>query len=144
MELRAEDPTTPLARQMQKAMNADVMARYPNGLTRAAEPVFELFFVGHTAAGPVACGGLCRYDEETGEIRRMYVAPSARGQGHARRLLEALLTEARQRGYQRVRLETGVAQPEAVRLYERAGFLPIPAYGIYVDEPQSLCFEIAT
>ena len=142
MEIQPEDPTTPLARRLLEAMNADVVARYPGGLIRDAEPVFELFLVGRWQDEPVACGGLCRFDPELAEVRRMYVAPAARGRGLARRLLEALLEGARQLGYRKVRLETGSQQPEAIRLYQSAGFAPIPPFGPYVDEPQSLCFAI--
>ncbi|HEY5199817.1 MAG TPA: hypothetical protein VIJ31_02820 [Acidothermaceae bacterium] len=50
-------------------------------------------------------------------------------------------TRARERGATRVRLETGTRQPEAVRLYEGAGYRLIPNFGDYVDAPASLCFE---
>ena len=139
MEIRAVDPLSPLAVRLMEAMNDEVVARYPDGFFRAPLPVFEVFLV----AGEVACGGLCQHASDIGELRRMYVAPSARGQGLAHRLLDALLDEARQRGYASVRLETGVNQPEAMRLYQSAGFLPIPAYGPYVADPQCRCFSLA-
>lgn len=89
----------------------------------------------------VACGGLCRYDAETGEIRRMYVVPEHRGRGLSRQLLGALEGEASGLGYERVRLETGVRQHEAIGLYRSAGFEPIERYGPYVDDELSVCFE---
>jgi putative acetyltransferase len=89
----------------------------------------------------VACGGLCRYGAETGEIRRMYVVPENRGWGYARLLLGPLEDEARALGYTSVRLETGVLQAAAIGLYRSAGFEPIARYGPYVDDELSVCFE---
>jgi GNAT superfamily N-acetyltransferase len=58
----------------------------------------------------------------------MYVVPDARGKGHSRRLLAGLEDAARALGYARVRLDTGIHQPEAKRLYETSGFTEIPDY----------------
>ncbi len=91
--------------------------------------------------GAVACGGMCRYDETTAEIRRMYVAPAARGRGLSRVVLARLEEEARRLGYSAVRLETGDRQPEAISLYRSAGYEPIPRYGPYVDDERSICLE---
>jgi GNAT superfamily N-acetyltransferase len=74
---------------------------------------------------PVAGGGLKRHDDEACEIKRMYVVPEARGRGHASRLLQALEEEARRLGYAIARLDTGVHQPAAQAMYERAGYQPI-------------------
>jgi hypothetical protein len=48
---------------------------------------------------------------------------------------------ARELGYERIRLETGVRQPEAQDLYKQAGFEPIPNYGVFVGERRSICME---
>jgi GNAT superfamily N-acetyltransferase len=74
---------------------------------------------------PVAGGGLKRLDAEACEIKRMYVVPSARGRGHASRLLEGLEDEARRLGYAIARLDTGEHQPAAQAMYERAGYARI-------------------
>ena len=74
---------------------------------------------------PVAGGGLKRLDERACEIKRMYVVPEARGRGLAGMLLVALEEHARALGYAVARLDTGVHQPHAQRLYERAGYRPI-------------------
>ena len=89
----------------------------------------------------VACGGVCRYDAVTAEIRRMYVRPAHRGAGLSRLVLAALEDEARALGYTCVRLETGVHQHEALALYRSSGFAEIPRYGPYVDDELSVCFE---
>jgi len=74
---------------------------------------------------PVAGGGLKRLDASACEIKRMFVVPEARGRGHASTLLQALEDEARRLGYAIARLDTGVHQPAAQAMYERAGYAPI-------------------
>ncbi|NLR75818.1 MULTISPECIES: GNAT family N-acetyltransferase [Leeia] len=86
------------------------------------------------------CGALKPLESDTVEIKRMYVRASFRRMGVARRLLEELEAAARKFGYRRIVLETGNRQPEAVGLYERAGYSRIEPYGEYVDQPRSLCF----
>ena len=71
------------------------------------------------------------------ELKRMYVAPEARGRGIARALLERLEEAAVDLGYTALWLETGAEQPEAISLYESAGYEPIAGFGRYKDEPKS-------
>ncbi|HEX4519921.1 MAG TPA: GNAT family N-acetyltransferase [Gaiellaceae bacterium] len=99
------------------------------------------FLLGTEAGRPVACGGIARYDDETAELRRMYVVPSARGRGLSRQLLTAIEDAARSLGYSRLRLETGFRQAAAIGLYRSAGFEPIDRYGPFADDERSLCFE---
>lgn len=89
---------------------------------------------GQTIAG----GGLRRLNEQTAEAKRMWTAPQRRRSGLARLVLTRLEQAARDQGYQRVRLETGPAQPEAQALYLRSGYQPIPTYGRY---PKAHAFE---
>lgn len=87
------------------------------------------FLVGWGVDGtPVCGGGVKRIGDGTAEIKRMYVAPEARTQGHARRLLAGLEDATRRLGYSQVRLDTGPEQPHAKRLYESAGYREIPDY----------------
>jgi GNAT superfamily N-acetyltransferase len=70
----------------------------------------------------------------------MYVAPGERGRGVGRVLLAGLEDEARRLGISRLVLETGTRQTQAIALYRRAGFEPIPAYGEYMLSPgTSVC-----
>jgi putative acetyltransferase len=78
---------------------------------------------------------------EYGEIKRMYVQPSCRGKGAARRLLDKLEQAAREAGVARMVLETGPAQPEALGLYERHGFSYCGPYGDYGDDPLSVFMQ---
>ncbi len=78
-----------------------------------------------------------------GEIKRVYLVPTARGRGLSRPLMDALISLARDNGYAYLQLETGTAQPEAVALYERSGWHRVPNYGQYVDDPRSICFGMS-
>jgi GNAT superfamily N-acetyltransferase len=80
------------------------------------------FIVAYDGERPVGCGGIKRLDENSCELKRLYVAPDARGRGLARRLVEALERAARDLGYTVVRLDTGARQPEALALFSSAGY----------------------
>jgi GNAT superfamily N-acetyltransferase len=115
------------------------------GPTREA-PMFEppdgVFIVLRDDDGrAVGCGGIARYDATRGELKRMYVAPEARGRGLGRRLLVELEEHARLLGYAGVVLETGDLQPEALGLYRSSGYEQIPCWPPYDTRDLSLCFE---
>jgi putative acetyltransferase len=74
------------------------------------------------------------------ELKRMFVAPEARGAGVATALLSALEATAVELGVPRLVLETGPRQPEAIALYEKHGYAAIPNFGPYINDPLSLCF----
>ena len=65
----------------------------------------------------------------------MYVAPAFRGTGLATTLLRAVEDSARSVGRNRMILECGDKQPEAIALYGKCGYLPIPHFGFYKDQP---------
>jgi GNAT superfamily N-acetyltransferase len=104
------------------------------------------FFVGYLDGAPVATGAWRRSRvvalgaTASVEIKRMYVAPAARGRGLARRMLAHLEQHAAASGVDLVVLETGLRQPEAIGLYESRGYRPIPPFGFYRDAPLSRCF----
>ena len=74
------------------------------------------------------------------EIKRMYTAPEARRQGVSRGVLARLEARGAALGYRRLKLETGLAQPEALALYEAQGWERIAPYGRFRDHPESVCF----
>lgn len=88
----------------------------------------------------VGCGGLRRYDDSIGEVKRMYVESGARRTGIARVMLAAIEMRARELVYARLILETGTLQPEAIALYESSGYEQIPSYAKYADSELSRCF----
>jgi GNAT superfamily N-acetyltransferase/DNA-binding transcriptional ArsR family regulator len=101
------------------------------------------FMVLRVAGEAAGCGGFCRYEDATAELKAIYVSPLQRGHGYSRFIVEALEARAVGLGYRAVRLETGDAQPEAIALYTRLGYSRIPRYGMYRDSPRSVCFERA-
>lgn len=72
------------------------------------------------------------------EIKRMFVRAEARGNGVGRRLLAALEVAALQRNVDRISLETGIRQPEAIGLYRASGYRDCPPFGTYREDPLSL------
>jgi len=90
---------------------------------------------------PAGCGCFKPYDSEAVEVKRMFVLPCARGNGISKMVLNELETWARSLGYNYTVLETGEKQVEALNLYPKSGYLPIPKYGPYIDLPDSICFR---
>jgi GNAT superfamily N-acetyltransferase len=89
----------------------------------------------------LACGAIKAFDNNSMEVKRMYVLPEARQRGIASLVLAALEEWARELGYVRTVLETGSRQVEAVALYDRSGYQRIPNYGQYIGVTNSICFE---
>ena len=130
------------------ALNAELSDLYPEpGANHfrldpdEVAPGAGVFLVARSSGRPVGCGAArCLRDAalvsqlgpRVGEIKRMYVAPVARGRGIGRALLVRLEAEARDLGLTRLVLETGARQGEALALYRGAGFVEIPPYGEYV------------
>jgi len=99
------------------------------------------FFVVRADQQLVACGGVLFVNTAFGEVKRMYVRPAARGTGIARLLLEHLEAFTLHHGITLMRLETGIHQTAAIRLYERMGYVRIPPFPPYTDDPVSVCYE---
>jgi len=106
---------------------------------RDLAPPTGRFFIAMRGEEAVGCGGVKQWADGVGEVKRMYVVPAARRTGIGRAVLAAVEAEARRRGYRELRLETGVKQPEAIELYQSAGFVLIPCWGIYEQAPLSRC-----
>jgi putative acetyltransferase len=99
------------------------------------------FFIIRDNGIPVGCGGVKLFGTDYGEIKRMYIRPQFRGLGFAKLILDHLADYARSQGIAILRLETGIAQQEAIRLYERAGFQLIAPFGEYKPDPLSRFYE---
>jgi GNAT superfamily N-acetyltransferase len=105
------------------------------------DPPGGCFLLAVVDGSPVGCGGFRRLGPTRAEIKRMYVDPAARGRGVGRRLLADLEARAEAVGYREVWLETGTEQPEAIALYVRSGYVPIPPYGEFEHDPGSRCYR---
>ena len=142
MQLVAVALDSAAARPLLVELDADLARRYGSDEEVHAEaaeflPPHGLFVLVLLDDAAVACGGFRPVRPQIAELKRMYVAPQARGMGLARRLLSHLESAAQQAGYTQLWLETGVVQPEAMRLYESAGYTPIPGFGQFADSELS-------
>lgn len=99
------------------------------------------FFVVRVDGVPAGCGGIKLFDEGYGEIKRMFIRPHWRGLGLAQRTLSTLEDHALRHGVRLLRLETGIYQQDAMRLYERAGYREIGPFGDYRLDPLSRYYE---
>jgi len=88
----------------------------------------------------LGCGAIRELESGDMEVKRMYVPPESRGKGIATKVLHELEDWAREMSFTRCVLETGLKQPEAIRLYEKNGYERIPNYGQYIDVGNSVCF----
>jgi putative acetyltransferase len=147
LSIEPGDVAAPPVRHLVAALDAHLAALYPpesnHGLSLAELQGPDVrFVVARLGVRPVGCGAL-RLDAGFAEIKRMYVVPEARRRGIAHRLLAHLEALAAGNGRSLVRLETGIAQPEAIALYQRVGFQRIPPFPPYGPDPLSLFMEKA-
>lgn len=144
-QLVPADPLEPTLRPLVERHLADMEAASPPGSSHALGPEAlagpgVAFFALRSGDRVLGFGALKRLSDGHGELKSMHVLATARGQGLGQRLLEALLAEARARGFRRLSLETGV-QPEyaaAIALYRAAGFEECPPFAGYGPDPASL------
>ncbi len=147
-DLEREPLASEAARALVGALDRELSATYPEpGATHFRLDEAEVsagggaFLVARLEAEPVGCGAVRILGGGAAEIKRMFVAPRWRGLGISRAILAALEARARASGVGRMLLETGTRQREALALYERAGYVPGPAFGEYVSSPLSVCME---
>jgi GNAT superfamily N-acetyltransferase len=143
MDIRAVPYDHPDASMLIAEVQAEYVIRYGgHDGTRVSQEEFEpplgLFLVGYVDDEPVVSGGWRAHADGSVEVKRMYVVPSARGQGLARQLLAELELSAKRAGHHRIILETGSRQPEAESLYRSSGYTEVPAFGYYADYPNSI------
>jgi GNAT superfamily N-acetyltransferase len=144
LELREEPYDGPTAQQLIAELQLEYVARYGEPDTTPVEPAEfgqpdGRFVIGYLDGVAVAMGGVrrLRAPGSTVELKRMYVVPAARGRGLSRVVLTRLEDLAVELGASRVVLETGMKQPEAMRLYESSGYALIEPFGHYKCEPDS-------
>ncbi len=110
-------------------------------LVQACHAGSLIFLVARLDGAAVGCGAVRFVPGEYVEVKRMFVMPQWRGRGVAQAILTHLEGLARQQGFGLLRLETGIHQQEALRLYERAGFTRCGLFGEYTNAASSVCFE---
>jgi len=144
--INLENPATADAMALIAELDAILEPLYP-GESRHGFSAQQLladsvaFFIIGVDGVPAGCGGIKLFGTDYGEIKRMYVRPGYRGLGLAKRLLDHLAAYAWGHGVSLLRLETGIHQHAAIRLYERAGFRCVPPFGEYKADPVSRCYE---
>lgn len=146
IEIRAVGWDHPAGAALREAQRIEIREVYYPELedsepgTKPSAADIAVFYVGFDGDRGVATGGLRPIDETHGEVKRMYVDPAYRGSGVATRMLRALEQDARDRGWDRLVLETGDTMLPAQRFYTREGYTPIPLFGHYAGSDLSLCF----
>ena len=95
----------------------------------------------YNGAQPVACGCFKKFDEETVEIKRMFVQKPQRGKGLSKKILTELERWAKDENYRFAVLETSIHFKTARNLYSSSGYKIIPNYGHYAGLPESVCMQ---
>lgn len=90
---------------------------------------------------PVASGCFKKYNENTVELKRMFVLPESRGLGLAQQVIKELEIEAKKQGFETMILETLYKQVEAISLYQKVGFEIVENYEPYVGLKNSVCMR---
>lgn len=134
------------AKLLIKELSDELGARYGDDGSGAFKPddtevPNACFVIARIAGNSVGCGALVPLHDEIAEVKRMYVKKEIRGKGISIKILAELEKYAKEFGYKKIWLETGVMQPEAIGLYEKAGYIRIKNYGKYENNPLSVCYE---
>jgi DNA-binding MarR family transcriptional regulator/GNAT superfamily N-acetyltransferase len=141
VEIRTVDPEHPDAKYCLAEYVAELNRRSTRGfdpsvgataLPHEVRPPAGQFFVAYLHGEPIGCGAVKHHAHRAAEIKRMWVAPQARGLGLGRRLLETLEACALANGAEVAHIETSAVLTEALALYRSAGWVDVPAFN---DEP---------
>jgi GNAT superfamily N-acetyltransferase len=153
MSTSAEAPVTlrqvgyadPVAQHLIERVQQEYVVRYggrDEAVVDPAEfsPPHGLFLVAEVGGVPAGCGGWRAHPSGDGvaELKRMYVEPDFRRRGLSLVLLAELERTAAAAGHRQLVLNSGDKQPEALALYARTGYVPVPGYGVYADSPDAV------
>ncbi|NMG09400.1 GNAT family N-acetyltransferase [Brasilonema sp. UFV-L1] len=129
-------------------LSTELAKRYEEDIDKG-KAAFELsemdmpgaaFVIARLDRQPIGCGAIRAFDEEgVAEVKRMFVIPTMRGRGISKQILAKLEDTARSFGYTATILETGTRQPEAMALYEKAGYKRCHCWGKYINSSWSIC-----
>ena len=142
VQLRQLDPESPDAQRCLRAYVAELNRRAPQrgfdprkGATaqpHEVRPPSGAFVVAYLRGEAIGCGAVKHHPGNVSDIKRMWIAESARGLGLGRQLLEHLEGLAREHGSREAHIETSDVLPEAIALYRSAGYIEVPPFN---DEP---------
>ena len=141
VEIRRVDPEHPDARYCLAEYVAELNRRAERGfdpsvgataLPHEVRPPAGQFFVAYLHGEAIGCGAVKHHTDAPAEIKRMWIAPAARGLGLGRRLLETLEACARASGARVAHIETSAVLTEALALYRSTGWIEVPAFN---EEP---------
>ena len=146
VEIVMERPDAADAVALIQEIVRNVASAYPQQSRHGRSPeelameavAFFIIRVNGTAAG---CGGIKLGGDGYGEIKRLYIRPQFRGQGLAKRMMEHLEAYARGHDVCILRLQTGIYQIEAMELYRQSGYLEIPPFSPYQEDPFNRFYE---
>jgi putative acetyltransferase len=144
--IERKNPDDPTVESLIKKLDADLWERYPTQQSFFAQfnklPKEACVVVAYDGKKPVGCGAFKPFtdNEKIVEIKRMYVDESVRNKGIGLRILNALEKWAIEKNYKIANLETGTNQPEAIRLYKKAGYELIENFEPYIGVENSICF----
>ena len=137
VEISVRDPADPAARACVRAYGDELGSRFDTGFDPARSlpaadqemiPPAGVFLVATLHSEAVGCGGLKFHDGAPAEVKRMWVAPAARGLGLGRRLLAELESHAAAHGVSVLRLETNGTLAEAISLYRSSGYQEVAPF----------------
>ena len=141
--LRAVPYEDPVAQHLVERVQLEYVQRY-GGRDEAVvhpgdfEPPAGVFLVAEVDGEAAGCGAWRLLPSGEVEIKRVYVEPAHRRRGLARVIMAALEDDAARAGHRSVVLNTGQEQPEALVLYDRLGYRPVPGYGVYACAPDAV------
>ena len=146
LTIQPDDPASPPVRQLIAQLDRYLAGLYPadsNHLLSIAglRQLNVTFLTARLSDQLVGCGALVNHRGEYGELKRIFVLPACRGRKIGRLLLAELESRARVVALPLVRLETGIHQPKALRLFERSGYSRRDPFGDYAPDPLSVFME---
>lgn len=143
MHIALENPNQPEVIQLIEDLDAYQKPLYPAeshhgiDLDALSRPNVLFAVIRNDGGSAIGCGAVV-IESEYGELKRMFIRPEDRGQGLSKRLLTFLEEQARAKGCKVFTLETGIYQPQALGLYERAGYQRCAPFGNYKPDPMSV------
>lgn len=143
VEVREIDPRSDMGRALIAGSSEEQIARYGRDGGRSVDDLAGngIVFIAALLDGePVGCGAIVPVEPGVGELSRIFVHSDARRRGVGSAIMRWIEDHARKH-YERLILETGIAQQESVALYEAHGYVRIPCWGKSADNPRSLCYE---